>query len=269
MKRIAVFLLPMLVAIASFFPTQPFACEKASLTGEFTLHLPYIRFNQTTLTANLTLTDSGLFEVRDFSPMEIPAECGEAVVSNDLVLHIPSFTYDGSNYWADLQYTDAGFFQIKGYGINTPEAALTLTSPAFENEGSIPAKFTCDDLDISPELTISGVPEGTTSLALIVDDPDAPGGTWTHWTAWNIPPDTTRIPENTVLQGVTEGLTDFGVPGYGGPCPPVGVHRYFFKLHALDIMLDLPASATPDDITAAMEGHVKAEAVLMGRYERQ
>lgn len=147
--------------------------------------------------------------------------------------------------------------------------ALNLKSPVFEHQGTIPSHYTCDGADVNPELLIDGVPEGTKSLVLLVDDPDAPGGNWDHWTLWNISPDTRSIPENSVPQGSTEGMTDFGRTGWGGPCPPSGQHRYQFKLSALDMRLSLDSSARKADVESAMEGHVLDEIVLVGLYSRQ
>ena len=143
---------------------------------------------------------------------------------------------------------------------------LVIESPAFGENEKVPAKFTCDGDNINPQLDISGVPDGTASLVLIVDDPDAPGGTWVHWTMWNLDPGTISISENSVPAGVIEGVTDFGVPGYGGPCPPSGTHRYFFKLFALDITLDLDSSASAVDVESAIQGHVLDSAELVGLY---
>ena len=143
---------------------------------------------------------------------------------------------------------------------------LQIISPAFKDNEYIPKKFTCDGEDINPSLLIKNVPSGAKSLTLIVDDPDAPGGTWVHWTVWNIDPSTTSIPENNVPAGSVEGTTDFGTPGYRGPCPPSGTHRYFFKLYALDTNLDLDSSALASDIEAAMDGHILASSELIGLY---
>ena len=144
---------------------------------------------------------------------------------------------------------------------------MELRSEAFENGGMIPARYTCDGRDISPPLEISGVPDGTVSLALVMDDPDAPGGTFDHWLVWNIPPETARIEEGREPQGV-QGRTDFGRLGYGGPCPPSGTHTYRFKLYALDCTLDLPEGARKAQLEAAMQGHILAQALLEGRYSR-
>jgi hypothetical protein len=145
---------------------------------------------------------------------------------------------------------------------------MKLTSTAFENNGEIPSEFTCDSDNISPPLSISEVPENAKSLALIMDDPDAPAGTWVHWVVWNIPPDTREIEKGTEPRGV-QGKTDFGSTGYGGPCPPSGTHRYFFKLYALDTELSIPEGSTKQDLEKAMEGHIMEKAQLMGTYKRQ
>jgi len=146
---------------------------------------------------------------------------------------------------------------------------MKIESSAFKNNENIPSKYTCDGENINPPLKISEIPQNTVSLALIVEDPDAPGGTWIHWTVFNINPDTKQITENSVPEGAIEGVTDFGKPGYGGPCPPSGVHRYFFKLYALDLILKLNSSASADDIKKAMEGHILGSAELVGLYSRK
>lgn len=153
--------------------------------------------------------------------------------------------------------------------------ALKITSSAFSEGGTIPQKYTADGADVSPPISIGSVPSGTKSLALICDDPDAPAGTWVHWVIWNIPPDNTSIPENipttnTVdsLGGAKQGATDFGSVGYGGPSPPSGTHRYYFRVYALDTMLDLSAGASRADLDAAMQGRILAQGTLMGKYSR-
>ena len=151
---------------------------------------------------------------------------------------------------------------------------ITVTSSAFQDGGMIPAKYTCDGQDISPPLAWQGVPEGCKSLALINDDPDAPMGTWVHWVIYNIPPDTSELSENVppnevFPSGVKQGLTDFRRIGYGGPCPPSGTHRYFFKIYALNEELKLDAGATKKQLLKAMEGHIIAEGQLIGKYKRQ
>jgi hypothetical protein len=151
--------------------------------------------------------------------------------------------------------------------------SLVLKSAAFSEGGWIPEKYTCDGDNVSPPLEWSGIPAGTATLALICDDPDAPMGTWVHWVVFNIPPETDGLPENVppereLRQGGLQGINDFRKIGYGGPCPPGGTHRYFFKLYALDCRLDLPAGITKSQLMAAMEGHILDQAVLMGRYSR-
>ncbi len=150
---------------------------------------------------------------------------------------------------------------------------MQLTSEAFETGGMIPAKYTCDGLDVSPPLRWADPPAGVKSYALIADDPDAPVGTWVHWVLWNIPADARGLEENlpktaALPNGAQQGTTDFRRIGYGGPCPPSGTHRYFFKLYALDTMLELPSSATKRDLEGAMQGHILGQGELMGKYRR-
>ena len=147
-------------------------------------------------------------------------------------------------------------------------AVLMLTSPSFEHEKSIPSQFSCQGNDINPALQITDLPDGTKSLTLIMDDPDAPVGTWIHWVMWNIPP-TEKIEENSVPAGAVQGVNSWGRNDYGGPCPPSGTHRYFFKLYALDAMLDIPSTSEKADLLNAMEGHVLSEFELMGTYQKQ
>ena len=143
---------------------------------------------------------------------------------------------------------------------------LSVTSPAFENNKPIPVKYTCDGANINPPLTIEDVPEETKALVLIVDDPDAPMGTFNHWVVWNIPPTTRKIEENTVPG--TEGISTSRKHAYGGPCPPYGTHRYFFKVYALDTQLDLKSNSSKRDVEKAMKGYILAEGELMGLYSR-
>ena len=144
---------------------------------------------------------------------------------------------------------------------------MKIISPAFKEAGMIPAEYTCTGDDISPELNIEGVPANAKSLALICDDPDAPMGTWDHWVVFNIPASATKIAKATEPQG-TAGKNSWGKTGYGGPCPPSGVHRYFFKAYALDIMLDLPSGSNKKAVESAMKGHVVAQTQLMGKYQK-
>jgi Raf kinase inhibitor-like YbhB/YbcL family protein len=146
--------------------------------------------------------------------------------------------------------------------------AITVTSSAFSEGGKIPRLYTCDDQNVSPPLAWTGVPSDTASLALIVDDPDAPAGTWVHWVLFNLPGDLVGLDQGK-NGGGTEGQNDFKKTGYGGPCPPRGSnHRYFFNLYALDTRLDLKAGATKAQLETAMQGHILAQGQLMGRYGR-
>ena len=141
---------------------------------------------------------------------------------------------------------------------------LLLKSPAFENNKKIPLKYTCDGTNISPPLTIEGIPDEAKTLALIVDDPDAPSGTFDHWVVWNIRASTNKIDENKAPG--TEGMNSARERGYHGPCPPSGTHRYFFKVYALDTSLDLSAKSKKKDVEKAMGGHVLAKGELIGLY---
>jgi len=156
-----------------------------------------------------------------------------------------------------------GIFSMDG------ASSISITSPSFQAGGDIPTKFTCNGTNVSPELQISSVPNEAKSVVLIVDDPDAPRGLFTHWIVWNIDPKTTRVAENSAPTAGVQGINDFGKRNYGGPCPPSGMHRYFFKIFALDIKLELKPSARRAELDAAMRGHVLAEGELMGRYSHK
>jgi len=150
---------------------------------------------------------------------------------------------------------------------------MKLTSSAFGEGEMIPRRYSCDGDDLSPPLAWTGAPAGAKALALICDDPDAPAGTWVHWVLFNLPADLAQLPEGqpaaqTLENGAIHGTNSWRRVGYGGPCPPSGTHRYFFKLYALDGPLTLGSRATARDVQAAMKGHVLAEAQLMGRYKR-
>lgn len=156
--------------------------------------------------------------------------------------------------------------------------SLTLTSPAFAHQAGIPSKFTCEGADISPALAWSGLPAGTQSLALIVDDPDAPDPaapkmTWVHWVLYNLPPTTTGLPEavkpSDLPAGTREGINDWRRTGYGGPCPPIGRHRYFHKLYALNTVLPDLGRPTKVQLEKAMAGHILGQAELLGTYQKQ
>jgi Raf kinase inhibitor-like YbhB/YbcL family protein len=148
------------------------------------------------------------------------------------------------------------------------EQVLNVSSSAFENEGIIPSEFTCDGQDLLPPLSITNVPKNAKTLSIIMDDPDAPMGTFTHWIAWNIPPNKTQFTRGEKFD-FAQGRTSFGTSEYGGPCPPSGTHRYFFKIYALDTKLDLKQGSGVKELQSAMSGHVVAEAVLMGKYSRR
>lgn len=147
-------------------------------------------------------------------------------------------------------------------------AGIKTTSSAFSQGGNIPSQFTCDGGNTNPPLQFAGIPPAAKTLVLIVDDPDAPGGLFTHWLVWNIDPKMTKIGEGAAPKG-RHGTNDFGNTGYGGPCPPSGMHRYVFKIFALDRELDLPAGAKRTQLDQAMQGHILAQGELMGRYTKQ
>ncbi len=150
---------------------------------------------------------------------------------------------------------------------------MKIKSLAFQEGGKIPRKYTCDDKDVSPPLFWEDIPEDTKSLALICDDPDAPMGTWVHWVIYDLDPAINELPENVPMteildNGGIQGRNDFRRIGYGGPCPPGGIHRYYFKLYALNIKLDLGPGLTKSELLRAMEGHILDECQLMGKYSR-
>ena len=151
--------------------------------------------------------------------------------------------------------------------------ALTVKSSAFTEGGMIPKEYTCDGEDISPQLEWTGAPEGTKSFAVICDDPDAPIGTFVHWVLFNLPAGTTELPKGvpnktTLETGAKQGTNDFNNIGYGGPCPPGGTHRYYFKIYALDTELALKPGVSKSDLLNAVEGHILEEGRLMGKYQR-
>jgi Raf kinase inhibitor-like YbhB/YbcL family protein len=161
-----------------------------------------------------------------------------------------------------------------GYSENGKGAnGMKLTSTAFKEGSMIPSQYSCDGEDISPALAWTDVPDGTKSFVLISDDPDAPMGTWVHWVIYNIPEEARELAEGVasdkqLLNGALQGINDFRKIGYGGPCPPGGKHRYYFKLYALDTKLNLSAGATKKEVEKAIQGHVLTQAQLMGTYQR-
>ncbi len=167
--------------------------------------------------------------------------------------------------------TNKGQVNLTNRSLNTmAENLFTIKTSAFKNGKPVPAKYTCEGEDINPLIEIQNKPAGTKSLALIVEDPDAPGGTWVHWLVWNIDPKTQYIHEDSLPAGAVEGTTSFGKIGYGGPCPPRGdkPHRYFFRAYALDRELDLPSGADKNALLQAMDGHIIGETEIYGTYAR-
>jgi Raf kinase inhibitor-like YbhB/YbcL family protein len=146
---------------------------------------------------------------------------------------------------------------------------IDLTSPAFHGGGAIPGTYTCDGRDVNPPLVIGPAPAGTRTLALLVDDPAGPVGIWVHWVLWNISPETREIHENSVPSGARQGRNDWHRAGYGGPCPPSGTHRYFFKLYALDTLLNLGPTTTKAELERSMQGHILGRGELMGTYRKR
>lgn len=150
---------------------------------------------------------------------------------------------------------------------------INLESKAFKEGGMIPKRHGYNNGNISPQVSWSGLPDGTKSVAIICDDPDAPMGTWVHWVIYNIPPTTTNLaegipPQEMLGDGTQQGTNDFRKIGYGGPCPPQGVHRYIFNIYALDVILEVSSGITKDALLNAMEGHVLANGQLIGRYKK-
>ncbi len=182
-------------------------------------------------------------------------------------------------HWMTMGLVAIGVACTSGTGEAGPASSMQVTSPAFAANGPIPPRFTCEGEDVSPALNWTGVPAGARSLVLIVDDPDAPDPaaptrTWVHWVLYNLPPDAAGLPEavrsaTDLPSGTAEGLNDWNRVGWGGPCPPVGRHRYHFRLFALDRLL--PDLRTPSraQLDQAMQGHVMAQAVLVGTYQKQ
>ena len=144
-----------------------------------------------------------------------------------------------------------------------------ISSPAFENNGTIPKKYGCAGENVNPVLKIEDVPPGTKSLALVFDDIDAPGGSYVHWILWKIDPGTGEIRENSVPEGAVQGTNDFKKQSYGGPCPPTRPHRYLFRVYALDTVLNLEPAATKPDLEKAMAGHILSQAELKGTYKKK
>jgi len=194
--------------------------------------------------------------------------------SSTVQTQIPSWIKNNAGWWANGNITDEDFvkgirylIQVNIIQINSQQT-FSLSSSAFDNNGTIPSQYTCDGDNISPPLTITGVPANAQSLALIVDDEDAPGGIFTHWIVWNIPTAKTHFVEGENVD-IPQGTTSFGKSGYHGPCPPSGpAHRYDFKLYALNSILNLDSSSTKSDLENSMNGHIIVQATLIGKYSR-
>ena len=166
---------------------------------------------------------------------------------------------------------EAEVLEVQPLPTTEDSSGLKITSSAFIHEGMIPARYTCDGDDIAPELSWRHVPDSVVSFAMICDDPDAPNGDWVHWVLYNIPAEDSclSLEKREQVPRHLDGLNSWGNTGYGGPCPPNGTHRYYFKLYALDTVLDLGEGATKDELLRAMEGHIMVSGQIMGRYERQ
>ena len=172
-------------------------------------------------------------------------------------------------------YSQSGENEQAGVNIDTKLAEngkggenMQLTSKVFVHDGKIPSKYTCDGENVSPPLTMSDVPAGVESLALVVDDPDSPSGDWVHWLIWGIDPKTKEMGEGEVTGGAIEGVNGFGEVNYGGPCPQNGEHAYQFKLYGLNKQIDLPAGASKGELEEAMQGFIVAKSTLLGKYSR-
>jgi len=201
--------------------------------------------------------------------MKIPQTQSETGSSQQ----IPSWIKNNAGWWANGAITDNDFVKGIQYLIQENiiqikmEQIMVLSSSAFENNGTIPSEYTCDGSGISPSLEIANVPKNAQSLALVVEDPDAPRGTVTHWIVWNISPQKSQFAKGEKIN-FPQGITFSGTTGYMGPCPPSGTHRYFFKLYALDTMLDLGDGSTKDNLVQTMDGHILGQSTLMGKYSR-
>lgn len=185
-----------------------------------------------------------------------------------VLIIIVFFVFAGVIYYKNRGGTQAEYLNPASTNQTNSTTPMTISSPAFAQGQPIPKKYSCDDQGINPPLSIGNVPPGAQSLVLILDDPDAPGGTWTHWIVWNINPSTTAIAENAVPTGATVGQASSGQNAYGGPCPPSGTHHYYFHLYALPIKLSISSFSDVAALHKAMDGNVIGEAELMGTYSR-
>ena len=201
--------------------------------------------------------------------MKIPKTNPQSGVSHQ----IPSWVKNDAGWWASGVISDNEFVAGIQFLINAniiqigAGQEMQILSDDFKNNGTIPSQYTCDGDNISPPLEITGVPQNAKSLALIVYDPDAPKGNFTHWLVWNISPQKSKFVKGESLD-FPQGQNDFDTNEYKGPCPPSGTHRYFFDLFALDLMLDIDQSSKKQDLEAAMSGHIIEQAILVGNYTR-
>ncbi len=178
----------------------------------------------------------------------------------------------GFIFWQSRQNKNITPPSSSGQNANNPPKPMQIQSPAFSENQNIPSKYTCDGDSVNPPLEFTNVPKSAQSLALMVNDPDAPVplsvGGWVHWLLWNLPPDTNRVEEDSVPVGAIQGKTSSGQNTYGGPCPPYGTHRYVFSLYALDTKLTIPSYSTDIDLIKAINGHIIQQAQLVGLYSR-
>jgi len=194
--------------------------------------------------------------------------------SSNTVTQIPVWIMNNAGWWANGTIRDSDFIkgiqymvQVNIINVNLQQSFF-ISSSAFNDNGTIPSQYTCDGINISPPLTITGVPTNAKNLALVLDDVDAPHGIFTHWIVWNMPPSTLNFSAGENI-AFPQGATSAGTIGYHGPCPPSGhIHRYYFKLYALDSLLNLDAGATKNDLENSMTGHIVAQATLLGKYSR-
>lgn len=192
--------------------------------------------------------------------------------SEHLEEKVPNWVRNNAGWWSQGLVTDDEFLNGLSYlikvGIITVDSSMKISSDVFSNNGMIPSEYSCDGANISPKLVISNVPANAKSLVLIMTDPDAPSGIFTHWLVWNLSPTKSIISKGETLTE-PQGLNDFGVKGYGGPCPPNGIHRYVFSLYALDAIIDIPSDSKKQDLESTINSHVIEKDELVGMYSRK
>lgn len=249
-------------------------CE-ATLSSDLRLHVPVLSYGNDYYWADFNykpqFTENIVFGLSGAGAAtgDISAGCRTATLSSgDFTLHLPYLSYNGLTFKADLKYapelgTDGeSLFKVVSAEVNE----FSISSTAFQHNGHLPIKYSCKGQDISPPLTILDPPSNAVSLALLMDDPDASSRPWVHWVLWNIPPTVTDIAENSTPQGALTGKNDWNENSYGGPCPPSGTHRYYFKLYALDKTLTLTQGATKSDLENAMSGHILSQTEIIALY---